>query len=184
MDADQIAREVVMPGTGGLKKVADHFGPSVLAKDGTLDRAALRTVILADDRARKSLEAILHPEIISLMQSRIQAAFESGNRMVVAEVPLLFELGMASRFDRVVLVKAGREVKVQRLMRRDGVSEDDARRLLDLQMPDSEKEKLADIVIENNGTVAELIKNVDRLKEMIYLLIDDTRQNSLTSFET
>jgi len=89
--------------------------------------------------------------------------------MVVAEVPLLFELGMASQFDKTVLVKARREVKVRRLVDRDQVSGEDAGRLLDLQMSDAEKEKRADIVIENNGTVADLRKNVDRLFEMLYL---------------
>jgi len=182
IDADQIAREVVMPGTQGLKMVADHFGPSVLRADGSLDRAALRREILADERARKDLEAILHPEILLLMGARIRMASETGCEVVVAEVPLLFELGMACQFDKSVLVKARRDVKVKRLTARDQVSQTDARRLLDLQMPDAEKEKYADIVIENNGTVEELIKNVDRLHEMIYLLIHNRRQKNLTGF--
>jgi dephospho-CoA kinase len=169
IDADQIAREVVMPETEGLKKVVNHFGSWVLAPDGTLNRPALRRKILTDDPARKALEAILHPEIISLMHARIKAAFEAGSRMVVAEVPLLFELGMADQFDKTVLVKARRDVKIKRLMARDGISETDARRLLDLQMSDFEKEKLSDIVIDNNGSIAKLIKNVDQIHKMIYL---------------
>lgn len=182
VNADQIAREVVMPGTEGLKKVGDHFGPSILKADGSLDRAALRREILADDKSRRDLEAILHPEILALMKSRIQAASKTGCDVVAAEVPLLFELGMATQFDKTVLVKARRDIKVKRLTARDHVSETDAGRLLDLQMSDAEKEKLADIVIENNGTVEELIKNVDRVHKMIYLIKSNRRQNNLTGF--
>jgi dephospho-CoA kinase len=169
VDADRIAREVVMPGTDGLAKVADRFGSSILDGDGALDRSALRRRILADDDARKALEAILHPEIISLMQARIGAALKAGAKMVVSEVPLLFELGMASHFDKTLLVTARREVKVRRLMDRDRVSAEAAGRLLDLQMSDVEKVKHADIILENNGNLTELRKNVDRLYEMIYL---------------
>jgi dephospho-CoA kinase len=175
IDADQVAREVVMPGTDGLKKVIDRFGPSVLKADGSLDRAVLRRRILGDERARRDLEAIVHPEILSLMEARVMAASETGCEVVVAEVPLLFELGMASRFDRTVLVKARRRIKIERLIARDQVSEIDAGRLLDLQMPDVEKEKHADIVIENNGNVEDLIKNVDRVHEMIYLIMNNRR---------
>lgn len=173
IDADQIAREVVMPGTQGLQRVADRFGPSILNADGSLDRAALRREILADDRARKDLEAILHPEILSLMKARIIEASKTGCEVVVTEAPLLFELDMGGEFDATVLVKARRDIKVERLTARDHVSKIDAGRLLDLQMPDAEKEKHADIVVENNGTLHELIKNVDRVHEMIYLIINN-----------
>jgi dephospho-CoA kinase len=171
IDADQIAREVVMPGTEGLKKVADRFGPGILTVGGGLDRAALRRMILADDQARSDLEGILHPEILALMKTRIREASDTGCEVVVVEVPLLFELDMGGEFDTTVLVKACRDIKVKRLTARDNVSKTDAVRLLDLQMPDADKEKRADIVVENNGTLEELIKNVDRVHEMIYLII-------------
>jgi dephospho-CoA kinase len=86
----------------------------------------------------------------------------------VAEVPLLFELGLSSGFDRVILVKADRQVKVDRLMERDHVSKADAERLLNIQMPDEEKEKLSDYILENNGSQDELIKKIDHVYEMIY----------------
>jgi dephospho-CoA kinase len=175
IDADRIAREVVAPGSQGLKKVSEHFGASVLLENGTLDRASLRRRILASDRDKKALEAIVHPEILSLMENRMAAAIRMGHGMVVVEVPLLFELDMASHFDRVVLVKARRDVKIARLETRDRVSRADARRLLGLQMPDDEKEKLSDFVIENNGSMENLIKKVDRLHEMIYSGIDNRR---------
>jgi dephospho-CoA kinase len=180
IDADQIAREVVMPGTRGLEKVADRFGPSVMGRDGSLDRAALRRMILADERAREELEAILHPEILALLKTRVKEASRSGCEVVVVEIPLLFELDMGGEFDTTVLVKASRETKVRRLTTRDRVSKADAQRLLNLQMADSDKEKRADIVIENNHTEAKLIKNVDQVHEMIYLLVSDRRQNHLT----
>jgi dephospho-CoA kinase len=177
IDADRIAREVVAPGTRGLGKIAEYFGDSMLMKDGTLDRASLRRRILDSERDKEVLESILHPEILFLMKERINGAVEVGHRMVVVEVPLLFELDMASHFDRVVLVKARRDVKIGRLMVRDQVSKADAGRLLDLQMPDDEKEKLSDFVLENDASMENLIKKVDRLIEMLYSGIDDRRDN-------
>lgn len=171
IDADQVARDVVKPGTEGLNKIVDHFGMTVLTREGVLDRTALRRQIVSDARARKALEAILHPGIIAEMEARIKAAHDGGRALVVVEVPLLFELDMASRYDKVVLVKAARHLKVKRLTQRDHVSREDAERLLDIQIPDDEKEKRSDFVIENNGSRDKLIKCVDRLYEMIYLII-------------
>lgn len=184
IDADQIAREVVAPGTQGLKKVADYFGPSVLSEDGTLNRQSLRSRIVENDADRKALEAIVHPEILSLMKVRMDSAARRDHELVVVEVPLLFELNMAAHFDKIVLVKARRDVKIKRLAIRDHVSEIDAGRLLDLQIPDDEKEKLSDFVLENNGSLEELRKNVDRLREMIYSNINNRRQKNLTGLST
>jgi dephospho-CoA kinase len=170
IDADQVARDVVKPGTEGLGKIIDYFGGTVLTGDGVLDRAALRRRILSDADDRRVLEAMLHPVIIAEMEARMKAAHDEGYAFVVAEVPLLFETGMASRFDKVVLVKADRHIKVRRLTQRDNVSEEDAKRLLDIQIPDDKKEEQSDFVIENNGTLDELIKYVDRLYEMIYFI--------------
>ena len=171
IDADQVARDVVKPGTEGLNRIVDHFGRTVLTVDGVLDRTGLRRRIVSDVRARKALEAILHPEIIAEMDARIKAVHDAGGALVVVEVPLLFELDMAARFDKVVLVKAERHIKVMRLTQRDHVSREDAERLLDIQIPDDEKEKLSDFVIENNGQIDDLIKCVDRLYEMIYFIV-------------
>lgn len=171
INADQVARDVVKPGTEGLNEIVDHFGMSVLTEDGVLDRAALRRRILSNADDRRALETILHPRILSEMENRIKASHDAGCALVVAEVPLLFELDMASRFDKVVLVKAERHIKVMRLTRRDNVSEEDAQRLLDIQTADDIKEKQSDFVIENNGSKEELIKCVDRLYEMIYFKI-------------
>ncbi len=171
IDADQVARDVVKPGTEGLGKIVDYFGKSVLTGDGILDRAALRRRIVSNARERRALEAMLHPVIITEMEARIKAAHDAGHALVVAEVPLLFELDMASKFDKVVLVKADRDVKITRLIKRDHVSRADAKRLLNIQIQDDEKEKQSDFVIENNGSKDELIKNVDRLYEMIYFIL-------------
>lgn len=171
IDADRVARDVVRPGTEGLGKIVDYFGGAILSGSGVLDRAALRRRIISDVNDRRALEAIVHPMIIAEMEDRIKAAHDAGFLLVVVEVPLLFELDMASRFDKVVLVKAERQVKVMRLIQRDRVSREEAEKLLDIQIPDDEKEKKSDFVIENNGSIDELIKCVDRLHEMIYLII-------------
>ena len=102
IDADQIARAAVAPGTPGLGKIVAHFGPGILTAEGTLNRGALRRRIISEPCARKALEAILHPEILAMMEDEIRAAHHRKQGPVVVEVPLLFELGWQDRFDRVV----------------------------------------------------------------------------------
>jgi dephospho-CoA kinase len=168
INADQVAREVVMPGSICLKKIAARFGESVIGPDGGLNRSELRSRIISDDKERKALEAIIHPEILSTMDDKINAAGAAGSAIVIVEVPLLFEIGMAEHFDVVVLVTADRQAKVGRLMTRDNVSQSNAESLLNIQLADYEKEHLSDIVIENRGTQDDLIKKVDQLHELFY----------------
>ncbi len=167
IDLDQVAREVVRPGSPGLEKVIGRFGPSVAAPDGGLDRAVLRRRILHDNGARKELEAILHPEIDAVMRARMRQARRDG-RAAVVEVPLLFEAGMADRFDKVVLVRADADTRIQRLVQRDNVPVNEAAALLKIQMTDDEKSKHSDYIIENNGSREDLLKTVDRLAKVIY----------------
>ena len=168
IDADQVAREVVMPGSACLEKIAVRFGKSVIGPKGELNRSELRSRILSDDGERRALETIIHPEILSAMDAKIDAAGKRGKPIVIAEVPLLFEIGMAEQFDLIVLVTADRQSKVNRLVARDHVSAADAQSLLDIQLTDDDKEQWSDIVIENSGTQAELIKKVDQLHELFY----------------
>src|SRR5690606_2416198 len=114
VDADELAREAVAPGSAGLARVVERFGAEMLAADGTLDRAALRARVFADDRERRDLEAILHPEIERLRRRADAEAEARGERLVVHVVPLLFETGLDERFDRVVLVDAPEAVRLDR----------------------------------------------------------------------
>jgi dephospho-CoA kinase len=114
------------------------------------------------------LEAVLHPEILSLMNRGIDAAAREGASVVAVEVPLLFECGLASLFDAIVLVTAERRHLLRRVAARDGVAPEDATALVGTQLADDHKEKHADFIIKNNGTRSELIKSVDRFYQMIY----------------
>lgn len=150
IDADEAARAVVEPGTEGLRQVADEFGPSVLAADGSLDRARLAAVVFADPERRRRLQEITWPLVAAWMAEQTAAAAERGDDIVVHDVPLLFE-NPARRgvYERVILVYAPPEVALERLVAR-GLSEADARARLAAQMPIEEKRALADVVIDNS----------------------------------
>lgn len=156
VDADVLAREAVAGGTPGLAAVAREFGPGVLTPDGLLDRAAMRRIVFADPEARHRLESIVHPEVARLRaaaEERLQAA---GEPIVVHDIPLLYEVGAERGLDLVVLVDAPEEVRLHRLIRDRGLPEADARAMIAAQMPAAAKRSRADIVIDNDGTLAEL----------------------------
>ncbi len=163
ISSDEMAREVVVPGSTTLKKIVSFFGEKVLLPDGTLNRKMLRRIITDDTASRLTLERFLHREISELIQKKVACAGNEGCRVVVIEVPLLFELDMQERFDRVVVVSAGRELRVKRLMERDNTSRDAAEGLINVQMPDEEKIKRADFVVYNEGSKERLIRSVDVL---------------------
>jgi dephospho-CoA kinase len=168
ISSDTLAREAVAPGTEAYKNVVQYFGDKVLYADGNLNRSRLRQIIIKDAAARTALERVIHPEIKKLVQLKMVEAQQDGERFVLVEVPLLFELGLQDRFDMVVLVSAERELRIKRLMQRDQVSRYDAENLLDVQMPDAEKRKGADVVIKNDGTLNQLMKSIDLFYKNFY----------------
>lgn len=156
IDADVLARRAVEPGSEGLRRIVETFGPGVLDETGRLDRAALRDIVFRDPEARAKLEAIVHPEVGRLRreeEARLEAA---GENIVVHDIPLLFEAGLEEEFDAIVLVDASERVRLERLVRERGLAEDEARRMIGAQMPSSEKRRRADYVIENEGTLEDL----------------------------
>ncbi len=160
-DADTAAREVVAPGTAGLAAVVDAFGQDVLRTDGSLDRRALRERVFADADARRRLEAIVHPRVDVWLRER--AAADSGPWCLLA-IPLLAETWPQYQWvDRVLLVEAAPEVRIARLMQRDGIDRDAARRMLEAQAGDDARRALADDVIDNNGDEAALDAAVETL---------------------
>jgi dephospho-CoA kinase len=161
IDADLLAREVVMPGQPAYARIVEEFGPQVVQEDGSLDRKALGAVVFADVAKRKRLEEITHPAI-GLRQQRILSVLdeEAFEDVVIWDVALLFEGGGVAKMDRVVVVYADPETERQRLMERDGLSEADARARIASQMPIAEKAKLADHVIDNSGTREETERQV------------------------
>ena len=154
IDADQLAREAVEPGSRGLAEVTAAFGKGVLASDGRLDRQRLGALVFSDGQKRKQLEGILHPEIKRLAEERIAAA-GTGHRVVFYMAPLLIEAGATDRVDEVWVVTVRPEVQLERLVLRDGISRDEAQRIIDSQMPLAEKEKYGRVVIDNSGTPEE-----------------------------
>jgi dephospho-CoA kinase len=156
VDADELARRAVEPGTPGLRAIVEAWGPEVLDPSGALDRGALRRIVFADPDARARLEGIVHPAVYALREEEYRRAAEGGAPLVVADIPLLFEVGMADEFDVVVLVDAPEEERLRRLVEDRGLARDEARRMVAAQMPAELKRARADVVVENAGSLAEL----------------------------
>ncbi|WP_409345349.1 dephospho-CoA kinase [Paenibacillus sp. MBLB4367] len=162
IDADRLAREVVEAGSPVLDAVAARFGQDVLLPDGSLNRKRLGEIVFQDKAARKDLEAILHPEIRKRMFGRMASLqAEQPDKLVAVDVPLMFESGLEGHFDEIMVVYVPRDVQVQRLMERDGLSLEQAELRLAAQMPIEQKKSLADIVIDNRGSVEDTERQVD-----------------------
>ena len=148
---DQLSREVVLPGGQGYLRLVDHFGVDIVLADNSLDRAMLRRFVTEDPESKKIIEEIVQPEIINLMYDLINKSEQSGESVVVVEVPLLYESGMESLFDACILVCIDHELQLRRLMGRDGATKESAVSLINIQMSQAEKKKRAEFVVENTG---------------------------------
>jgi dephospho-CoA kinase len=167
ISTDRLAREVIGVNSPLLKAIAKRFGKQVLNPDGSLDRRNLRRMILCDDTKRHALEQLIHPEILTRMNRKMAVLEKNGVPVVLVEIPLLFEVGLERHFDIIVLVSAGTNLKIERLMARDRISRDEAKALLRTQSPDANKVKHADFVLINNGSLEQMIKESDRLFERL-----------------
>jgi dephospho-CoA kinase len=159
IDADRIAREVVEPGTPGLAAVVEAFGSDVLAPDGALDRPALGAIVFADADRLAVLNSIVHP-LVGARSAELEAA-ATGDSVVVHDVPLLAENGLAPLYDVVVVVDASPETQLDRLVRLRGMSEEDARARMAAQATRDKRLDIADIVIDNDVPLDELHRRVD-----------------------
>lgn len=151
LDADQTAREVVMPDTPGLKAITQEFGEEILNPDGTLNRKQLGALVFADESRRQRLNFILHPFIIA-RQDEIMRGWESEdpNGIGIIDAALMIESGGYKRFDKLIVVHCRPEVQLERLMLRDNLSRDEALRRINSQMPQEEKQKFADYLIDTS----------------------------------
>ena len=156
IDADELVREMEAPGTPVLAAIARRFGGDVVAPDGSLDRAALRAKVLADGAALAALNALVHPAVERRRQSLLDAARAHGDRIVVSDIPLLFEVLDPQRFDAVVLVDAPAAVRRARLRDLRGLTPEDADRLMAAQQPAERKRARSQYVIDNDGTLEDL----------------------------
>lgn len=164
IDADQLARDAVAPGSPGLARVVEQFGDAILLDDGTLNRAELGARVFGDDVARASLNAIVHPEVRRLAALAIeQAKLTDPDAIVVYEIPLLVETGGGGEWDTVVVADAPAELRVSRMIELRGMTETDARMRISSQASDSERRAVADVIIDTSGTEAETIQQVDAL---------------------
>lgn len=154
IDADRIAREVVEPGTPGLAAVVEEFGTGVLAPDGTLDRPGLGAIVFADPARLAALNAIVHP-LVGARSAELEAAADPG-AVVVHDVPLLTENGLAPLYDLVVVVDASPETQLDRLVRLRGMTEQEARARMAAQATREQRRAVADLIIDNDGPIEAL----------------------------
>lgn len=161
IDADRIAREVVAPGTDGLAEVVAAFGPGVLGTDKSLDRALLGDIVFADEQKLATLNEIVHPRVGDRMRELEEAA--GAGSVVVHDVPLIAENGLAAAYDLVVVVDVPPRLQVERLVRLRGMTRDQAKARMAAQASREQRLAIADIVIDNSGSLAELDREVGEL---------------------
>jgi len=167
VDADIAAREVVAPGSEGLQAIVEAFGADVLSADGSLNRAAMRQRISTDPQAKASLEAITHPLIFANMTAKLRDLVEQGEALAGVEAALMMETGSSTQYETVVVVTCSAATQLARVMARDGSTEAQAKALIGSQWPLEKKEALADEVVHNDGTLAELEAAVDALAQRL-----------------
>jgi dephospho-CoA kinase len=164
VDADAVAREVVAPGSEGLAEIVRNFGPEMLNPDGALDRLKLGEVVFSDPLKRKTLEAITHPRIAMRMGEAIQKAAAEEKAVVILDIPLLFETGtMRGLVEKVILAYAPAGVQETRVLARDPLPREQVRARMASQKDIEEKRKLADIVIDNSGSLEDTQRQIDDL---------------------
>jgi len=162
IDADQLARQAIEKGTPGFDRVVHAFGSEALTPDGDLDRAALAATIFSDPAAKATLEAIVHPEVARRFSERLES-YRGTDRVVVYVTPLLVELGLAPAFDVVIVVTASPHLRVSRVASGRGLSPDDVRVRMAAQATDEQRMEVADVLVDNDGSLADLEPQVDRL---------------------
>lgn len=160
IDADQVSRQVVEVGSAGLNQVADHFGSHILLETGELDRKKLGRLIFSDSEKRKELNAILHPIIRAEIFNRLDHLKQEGHDLIVLDLPLLFESGYEDHVDQVMVIHIDEALQMERLMKRDELSREEALQRIQAQMPLEEKMKRAHILIDNSRSKDETYRQL------------------------
>lgn len=169
--ADQEARRLLDPGRPAWAAVRERFGPGIEREDGTIDRAALGRIVFADAAARRDLERITHPQVIAGLKAAAERAEADGVGVFVSEAALIYETGLSGWFDRIVVAVCPRPTQIERLMKRDGLSREDAESRLGAQMDPAEKARRADYVIDTSGDLEETLA---RAAAVYALLLDES----------
>ncbi len=174
VDADYWAREVVKPGSEGLEMIRRQFGDAYLHPDGTLNREKMASLVFSDEEARRRLNAITHPLIRQKMDEQVQMALKADPKaIVVMDIPLLIESIVKGerRVDKIILVYVPEPIQLERLMRRNGLSREEAVSRIRAQMPIDEKRPYADFIIDNSGPLEQTEEQVDRLMDKLRALV-------------
>jgi dephospho-CoA kinase len=163
IDADVLARRTVDPGTPAHAAIVARWGNRVLAADGTIDRNELRRIVFGTPAELEALNEIVHPQVRAMRDDLVDQARSRGDQVVVCDIPLLFERGLADDFDRIVLVDAPRELRLERLVRERKLSHADAMEMIAAQMPSELKRARAHYVIDNTATLQSLAQQVEEM---------------------
>ncbi|WP_028274164.1 dephospho-CoA kinase [Atopococcus tabaci] len=161
IDADLGAREVVKKGSKGLQRIRAYFGEKVLFPDGTLNRSELGKEVFSDETKREALNQMLAQDIREWIEQQTKQALEEGVPLVVLDIPLLFEAGYDQKTDKTMVVFVDEDIQLERLIRRNGMTREEALNRIHAQMPLKEKMTRADYLIDNNGTIKETKKQVE-----------------------
>jgi dephospho-CoA kinase len=178
LDADEVARGVVEPGTPAWEEVRREFGAEYFREDGSLDRAQVAALVFREPEARRRLNAIVHPKVIREMARRLADLAAQGVSLVIVEVPLLFETGLDKIYDRIIVVDAGEEDQIRRLTARDARTPGEAAGIIAAQWPLAEKKARADYVVDNRGSVADTRGQVKNLWQVLKLPLDKRYEKS------
>ncbi len=175
IDADEVARRVVEPGSEGLRAIVEAFGAGVLREDGSLDRPALGAVVFGDEGRRLLLNSILHPLIMAEQDEQLRRwEREEPKGVAVVDAALLIESGGYKRFDKVVVVHCRPELQIERLMRRNGLPREEAERRISAQMPQEEKLRYADFAVDTSGDFDESRRRTEEVYRQLVALSEET----------
>jgi dephospho-CoA kinase len=163
VDADAAARDAVRPGEAAWEELRRAFGPEFFQENGELDRGKMARLAFSDPEAREKLNAILHPRIIGMIRDKVRELAEKGEKLVIVEVPLLFETGLQNAYDRIIVVYADMAQQMQRLQARDERDLREIDGILAAQWPLAEKRRLAHYVIDNRGSLEDTKKQVENI---------------------
>lgn len=167
ISADELSHQALLPGSATYQRIVAEFSPKILTPDGEVNRKLLGEIVFKDEAARKRLEQIVHPFVINKIRELLEVYSKQGVRIVVVEVPLLFEAGLTDLFDQIWVVSSTFESQLQRIHERDGLEEEEAKKRIATQLPLKEKEKRADVVIKNDH-------NFDSLEKQVLALLQQT----------
>jgi dephospho-CoA kinase len=165
LDADAVVHGLLEAGTDVTREIAEAFGPSVLNEDGSVDRKALGKIVFAGEEARARLNAIVHPRVHRGIDAFFERTGAEGSRVAVVDAALMVETGSFRRYDRVIVVHCPPDQQRERLMRRDGISREEAERRIAAQMPIEEKRGYADFLVDSSGTIEETLARTDAVVE-------------------